>query len=108
MGEQHLDLLALAPRGDPLVFLRERPRHVAGPFMDRAHDLARIGAGTAPGLERTGVAIELAGAVAVEAVGMRGSIICRAAPAEALELLACRADITILLAVEGEGRPVER
>src|SRR5688572_21773746 len=109
MGKQHLDLLALAPGGDPLVFLRECPRHIAGSLVDRAHDLARIGAGAALPLQWARIAVHLARPIAEEAVGVRGIVgLGSAVPAEALELLAGRAEISILLAVEGEGLSVER
>src|SRR5665647_539328 len=108
MGEQHLDFLPLAPGGDPLVFLGQHPRHVARAFMDRAHHLASFGAGAALRLESASVAIELAGAVAIEPISVRPLMVDVPGPAEPLKPLARGTGVVVLVAIEAEAAAVER
>src|SRR5690348_3170890 len=61
--EQHLDLLPLAPRGLVGRGCGDVASEIARPFVDRARHLARGRLRAAPGLERTGVAVVLAGAI---------------------------------------------
>ena len=68
VGKQHLDLLALAPRGAALLRGTDIARHLPGPFVDRAQDLASRGVRAALQLQRAGTAVALAGAVAHHAI----------------------------------------
>ena len=68
MGEQHLDLLALSPRDEPIVGRGDGPGHVARTFVDRAHDLAGRHVGRAALAQLAPDAVLLAGAIADEAI----------------------------------------
>jgi hypothetical protein len=76
--------------------------------VDRAHDLAHRRDRTAFGFERTQVAVELAGAVADEAVGIDVGTRGREVAVPWLEVLATRADIAISFFVEREVGARER
>ena len=107
MGEQHLDLLSLAPGGDVGVGLGDVAGEVPGPFMDRAGDLARRRVGAAAALKGAGVTVGLAGPISVGVVRWNVGMIDAEGPSIALELLAFRAVIEVGLVIEGEVRPLE-
>jgi len=102
MGEEHLDLLPLSPRGDKGVGLGDVPGHVAGALMDRAQDLASRRVGAALRRQRTGIAVELAGAVAHEALGIDALATKAEAPAILVKLLPARAGVEIAGVVVAE------
>jgi len=95
MGEQHLDLLPLPARDDVGLGLGDGTSLVAGGFIDRAWYLASRSIRAAARLQRAGVAVRLAGAVAHGVVlrrcgpwrGERSSVF--------LQLLAARADVDV-------------
>ena len=99
MGEQHLDFLSFAPRGDVSIGGRDVARHIASALVDGAQDLAGGRVRTAPRLQRTALAIQLAGAITHHAVLIderpRHSIDFLALP----EFLPGRADIAVALVV---------
>jgi len=68
VGEQHLDLLSLATRRGVGIGGGDIAGHVARAFVDRAQDLAGRCVRTAARLESARIAVELAGAIAHEAL----------------------------------------
>src|SRR5713101_2823549 len=102
MGEQHLDLLPLPARDDVGLGLGDGTSLVAGGFIDRAWYLASRSIRAAARLQRAGVAVRLASAVAHGVVlrrcgpwrGERSSVF--------LQLLAARADVDVARPVVGE------
>ena len=103
MGKQHLDLLALPPRGAALLRGADVARHLPSTLVDRAGDLAGGCVGTAPRLQRAGVAVMLAGAVAHHPIRIDQR---RRRPVDLLTLpqwLAGRASVDVGFRVVGEG-----
>ena len=84
------------------VGLRDVPGHVAGALVDRAQDLAGRRVWAALRLQRAGVAIELAGAVAHEAFGIDTLAVDAEGAAILVELLPARAGVAIAGVVIGE------
>jgi hypothetical protein len=102
VSEQHLELLASVPR----AFIGRRegkcPGHVVGVFVEVARDLARGCVRAALGLERTSIAVALAGPIDARALlgdaGAWGGI----GAVELHQVLALRAGIAIQLGIEDE------
>ena len=95
MGEQHLDLLALATGLDIGLGLRDVPGDITRRFVDRSHDLAMRLAGTTPVFQGADVAVSFPGTAEslarlghAGALGLERSI-------ELAQLLACRTGIMI-------------
>lgn len=108
MRKQHLDLLALAARGDPLFFLRQCPSQIASAFVDEAGHPACRQDGGASRLEGTAAAALLPGSVANQAV-LVGLLAPRDEVAIARpQALAGRADIAVIFVIEGEVAALER
>ncbi|MDF3064398.1 MAG: hypothetical protein K0S06_4507 [Microvirga sp.] len=107
MREQHLDLFALAPGGQPLVLFGDGAGEVTCAFMDGARHLTGLHTGAASRLERAGVAVELTGTIAEEAVGVWRVPISTAVAATALQQLASWAGVVVLVEVIGEVGPLE-
>jgi hypothetical protein len=66
MGKAHLDALALIPRFEEALCPHEPSRHVAGIFVNITGYLSGSHIGTASRLQRTHIAVEFGGAVAVQ------------------------------------------
>src|SRR3954464_10232530 len=107
MREQHLDLLALAARDQPLVLLGDGPGEVTCALVHRPCHLARVHTGAASRLQRAGVAVELAGSIAEEAICVRRVRVSTVGTATALQHLASWAGVMILVEVIGEVGPLE-
>jgi hypothetical protein len=98
--EQHLDLLALPPRGTASVALRDVAGHVPRPLEERAPNLPRGFLGAAARLEAADIAVVLAGAIE-ELVVVHDRAL-------ADQNLAGRADIDVPLVIIGEVLARER
>ena len=107
MREQHLDLLALAPGGRPLIVFGDGAGEVTCALVHRPRHLARVHTGAASRLQRAGVAVELAGSIAEEAVGVRRVRMSTPVASTALQHLARRAGVMVLVEVIGEVGPLE-
>ena len=100
--EQHLDLLALAPRGQIGIAERQIAGEVARAFVDRAQHLATGIAGTAAIPQRAGVAVGFAGTVLVDAVGGWLGLRCAAFLPVTAQRLAAGAGIAVGLVIVDE------
>jgi hypothetical protein len=94
MREQHLDLLALAPRGEAFLAASNGASHVACTLVDGLGHLAGGHVRAAAGLQRAGIAIVFA-----RPVEQRGAVVDERARAG--EPLAARADVDVAFAIVG-------
>src|SRR5690606_41950192 len=102
-----LGLVSRRTRGEPLGFLGDHPGKVAGACVHGSHDFSSLSARTASRFERAGVTVELAGSVAIKAIGRRAVPLHRIAATSTPQWLASRTVILIAIMVEHEGRSLE-
>lgn len=102
VGEQHLDLLPLAPGDHVGVGFSDAACHVPGALVDGAQDLAGGMLRTAALFQRTGAAVAHGGPITHETFGIDADPRLLELTPIMLQLLASRADVKVALVVVGE------
>ena len=95
VGEQHLDLLPLAPGGDVGIGPGDVAGDVPGVFVDGTRHLPSRPVGAAVGLQRAGVAIDLGGAIPIGVIRRRIGMIGAEGSPILLQFLAARTAIKV-------------